>query len=62
MDEELRQLLHDIRGDLVSVQTELLLMKFAVDKIEQQVEALHETKQQPQDPFANMPGMRVERL
>jgi cell division septum initiation protein DivIVA len=62
MDEELRQLLHDIRGDLVSVQTELLLMKFAVDKIEQQVEALHEAKQQPQDPFANIPGMRVERL
>ena len=62
MDEELRQLLHDIRGDLVNVQTELLLMKFAVDKIEQQVEALHDANQQPQDSFADMPGMRVERL
>jgi cell division septum initiation protein DivIVA len=62
MDEELRQLLHDIRGDLVSVQTELLLMKFAVDKIEKQVQELHDAKQQPQDPFADMPGVRVERL
>jgi cell division septum initiation protein DivIVA len=62
MDKELRQLLHDIRGDLVNVQTELLLMKFAVDKIERQVEALHDAKQEPQDPFADMPGVRIERL
>jgi cell division septum initiation protein DivIVA len=62
MDQELRQLLSDIKGDLVTIQTELLLMKFAMDKIEKQVEELHEAKQQPQDPFADMPGMRVERL
>jgi len=61
-DAELKQLLHDIKGDLVAVQTELLLMKFAVDKIEKQVEALHDAKQQPQDLFADMPGMRVEHL
>ena len=62
MDQELKQLLLEIKGDLVAIQTELLLMKFAMDKIEKQVEELHEAKQQPQDPFADMPGMRVERL
>jgi hypothetical protein len=62
IDQELRDLLHEIKGDLVNVQTELLLMKFAVDKIEKQVGELHDAKQQPQDPFADMPGMRVERL
>jgi cell division septum initiation protein DivIVA len=62
MDEELKQLLHDIRSDMVAVQTELLLMKFAVDKIEKQVQELHDANQQPQDPFADMPGVRVERL
>jgi len=62
VDQELKQLLLDIKGDLVTIQTELLLMKFAMDKIEQQVEELHEARQQPQDPFADMPGMRVERL
>lgn len=62
MDQELKQLLLEIKGDLVTIQTELVLMKFAMDKIEKQVEELHEAKQQPQDPFADMPGMRVERL
>jgi hypothetical protein len=51
-----------MKGDLVTIQTELVLMKFAMDKIEKQVEELHEAKQQPQDPFAGMPGMQVERL
>jgi hypothetical protein len=62
VDQELKQLLLEMKGDLVAIQTELLLMKFAMDKIEKQVEELHEAKQQPQDPFADMPGMRVERL
>jgi hypothetical protein len=62
MDQELKQLLLEIKGDLVNIQTELVLMKFAMDKIEKQVEELHEAKQQPQDPFAGMPGMQVERL
>jgi hypothetical protein len=62
MDQELKQLLLEIKGDLVAIQTELVLMKFAMDKIEKQVEELHEAKQQPQDPFASMPGMQVERL
>jgi hypothetical protein len=62
VDQELKQLLLEIKGDLVTIQTELVLMKFAMDKIEKQVEELHEAKQQPQDPFADMPGMRVERL
>jgi hypothetical protein len=62
IDAELTQLLHDIKGDLVNLQTELLLMGFAINKIEKQVEALHDAKQEPQDPFADMPGMRVERL
>ena len=62
MDQDLKQLLLEIKSDLVDIQTELLLMKFAMDKIEKQVEELHEAKQQPQDPFADMPGMRVERL
>jgi hypothetical protein len=62
MDQKLKQLLLEIKGDLVTIQTELVLMKFAMDKIEKQVEELHEAKQQPQDPFADMPGMRVERL
>jgi hypothetical protein len=62
MDQELKQLLHDIKGDLVSLQTELLLMGFAISKIEKQVEALHDAKQQPEDPFANMPNIKVERL
>jgi hypothetical protein len=62
MDQELKQLLLEIKGDLVAIQTEIVLMKFAMDKIEKQVEELHEAKQQPQDPFADMPGMQVERL
>lgn len=62
MDQELKQLLLEMRGDLINIQTELLLMKFAVDKIERQVQELHDAKQSPQDPFADMPGMRVERL
>jgi hypothetical protein len=62
MDQELKQLLLEIKGDLVTIQTELVLMKFAMDKIEKQVEELHEAKQQPQDTFAGMPGMQVERL
>ena len=62
MDQELKQLLLEMKGNLVTIQTELVLMKFAMDKIEKQVEELHEAKQQPQDPFADMPGMRVERL
>jgi len=62
VDQELKQLLLEIKGDLVTIQTELLLMKFAMDKMEKQIEELHSAKQQPQDPFADMPGMRVERM
>ncbi len=62
MDQQILDLLHEIKGDLVTIQTELLLMKFALEKIEKQVEELHESRQQPQDPFGSMSNMQVERL
>jgi hypothetical protein len=62
MDQQILDILHEIKGDLVTIQTELLLMKFALEKIEKQVEELHESRQQPQDPFGSMSNMQVERL
>ncbi len=62
MDQQILDLLHEIKGDLVTIQTELLLMKFALEKMEKQVEELHESRQQPQDPFGSMSNMQVERL
>jgi hypothetical protein len=62
MDQQILDILHEIKGDLVTIQTELLLMKFALEKMEKQVEELHESRQQPQDPFGSMSNMQVERL
>jgi hypothetical protein len=62
MDQQILDILHELRGDLVTIQTELLLMKFALEKMEQQIEELHESRQQSQDPFGSMSNMQVERL
>lgn len=62
MDQQILDLLTDIKGELVNLQTELVLMKFAVEKIEQQVEELYEARPQAPDPFANIPNMQIEKL
>ena len=62
MDQQLIELLTDIKSEIVNLQTELLLMKFAVEKIEKQVEELYDSKDPVQDPFANMPDVHIEKL
>jgi hypothetical protein len=66
MTDEIVTLLKEIKGDLVSLNTEIILMKFAVEKIEKQVEELHENQQQGSmggnDPFGGMPGITIEKF
>ena len=57
MDQELAQMLEDIRSDLVEIKTELVIMKFALEKVEAQVEEMYNDSQKQ-----STGGMRIEKF
>jgi hypothetical protein len=63
MDEELRELLVDLKREVVSLKTEILLIRYAVEQVERmQIESKNnQPGTEPADPFNNS-QFRVEKL
>jgi hypothetical protein len=62
--EEVVALLKEIKGEIISIQTELLLMKFAIEEVERRTEYISENLHLAQDnaPMTAQGKLHVEKF
>jgi hypothetical protein len=62
--EEVVALLNEIKGEIISLQTELLLVKFAIEEVERRTEYISENLHLAQDnaPMTAQGKLRVEKF